>query len=372
VSGGVTPSKSWLLLLDLTGYQTSTQIAVWLEEAALGVYPPNVASRVLEYLYVPLTAASNRSVLSCETGLEPVSSIRRGVTVPCYLSLIDAHGDPLKGVVGQFVVHVDGGSTTELVPSVDGWSAVFSFTPPPHGDDVTLTVLSLATNATLESGGTLLDVADSPDETSTLWCNGGTSLSGFAMGNTNIQCSITVRNRGLSVKGIPSDFQIFAMNTGLGNSSVAPVIVMEGGRLLLFNVSVPQLPTLIVHPHDVPTELAVRVLVAGGSHIGNGEIQFDVVHIAEGSASVLECSRVQRFDSNLAPETYSYDPGHPANDTLRSLDVASHETVVCDVWPRVHGAVPVKALPEHVLVVATEGYMSSVVSLEAGFKLRFW
>lgn len=366
------PSQFWEFTVNLTGFQAPTDVVVYLPPHAPGVVPPNGPSRRVWHEFVPLTAASARSVFTCDTGLWPVLSVRRGRAVRCKIVMVDAFGDRLKGVVEQFVVEARDGHVTPILPSTDGWTGVFKYTPPADGDGDVVTVTLTPEEEQVVNGTTVYDVADTPTTSSVLSCQSASWPPTTVLVGDRLNCSIAVHDGGTGtrrrVKGVPADFAV-TVSFGDVNEAVPvrALVVGSGGYSMNFSVTVPALRAdgiLPVHAMNVSV-FATSV----GAPIESGIQLFDVAHQPAVQASALLCDKVERADR------FSVDPVPPQGIAAFDVVVATFETVKCTITG--HGAFnaatfPAKTLRAHYDVSARFGHVSELLPVSGGTALVFW
>ena len=367
------PSRHWEFAVNLTGYQAPTDLVVWLPANAPGVQPPNGPSRRVWHEFVPPTAASTRSIVTCDTALRPPSSVRRGGPIPCRVAMVDALGDNVKGVVEQFHVTALHGRVSDIQPSHDHWTGTFKYTPPEVGDRDVVRVVQTATNEELVNGTTVFDVADRPSLASALACTSASWPPTTVLVGDRLNCSIAVRTGAIgsstAVKGVPADF---AVSVSFGDSPqqlpLTQVHMVSGGYALNFSVVAPAMKadgTTPVHELDVLVHLS-----STASSIQAGSLRFDVAHQPFATDSQLRCAAVERFQWS---ET---DPEIPPGVSEFDVIVATYETVRCVIAG--HGAkdtvggFPAKTLSSHYTINTRHGHVSELAPLDGGTQLVFW
>lgn len=373
------PSKIWELTLDLHGYEAPTTVVVQLPANAPGLEPlhnGNAASRRLYHEYLPLTAASNNSIMSCNSTLEPTTALRRGNSIACRVRMIDGDGDPVKGVVRQFRVVPNRGTASQLHQTRDKLVAVFAYTPPSDGDTDSVRVVLHATGETVVNGVADFDIVDTPSSESIVSCSTGTGASTSVPIGQVINCTIAPRaGPGQSIKAVASDFRITASLDGGYAVNVSAVVPHARGRLLNFSVPLPShLPGDPANDHHV---LKLRVRARSQpyfTYVIGGELDLHVVHRPYADASTLTCSRVER----AVPSGSSNLVAAAGRRVVPAAHVARYETLRCVVTPQssyssVTGAFfASKALASYFSIRADTGATSTPVVADGGLQIVFW
>ena len=370
------PSRHWEFAVNLTGYQAPTDLIVWLPANAPGVEPPNGPSRRVWHEFVPPTAASPLSVVTCDTSLQPSTSVRRGGPSMCKVAMIDAFGDRVKGVVEQFHVSAQYGWVSDMVPSRDHWTGLFKYTPPDTGDGDVVTVMLTASGEAVANGTVALDVTDHPSAASELACRSASWPPTTVLVGDHLNCSIEVRTgpvgSGAAVKGVPADFAVFVSFGGATPKQLpaSSLDVIHGGYQLNFSVAAPAVAadgSTPVHGLDVNVTLASDL-----SAVRGGSLHFDVAHEPFPTDSVLQCAAVERFPLPSA----SMHPGVSAGLSERDVLVATYETVHCIIsghgTHKALGSFPATTLRAHYAVDAVHGHVSGLLVVAGGRQLEFW
>ena len=372
---GDTTSSQWILAIDFMSYQGATEVIVSLPARAHGVRPRNAAAIPAYHTYMPFTAASPRSELTCVSPLDPPTSVRRGEAMACYIVMKDSSGDPVKGVVRLFEAVAEAGVTTPLIPSADGRRALFSYTPPAVGFTDLLRVTHRGAGELVVGGELPFHVADFPDGTSTLEC---VSPSAEALelpawttiAGETIQCTVSSRVWD-SVSRVPfvalavtADFNVTAKFAGDVDvlPLVSPMVALRSGRTLLFNVTTPALTPETPQPVGL-LRLFVRTRFQDEQDvISGGDVSFHVTHPPHAVASFFTCTRVERANG--------YVP--VAELPLHGVSVAAYETVLCAITGAVESGLVVKTIAKQFEVWATSGFVSALQPSGDGQSLHFW
>lgn len=303
-----------------------------------------------------VVGASRNSILWCETGLLPVTSVRRDTTNVCSITMIDRDGDPVKGDVLAFTLDARFGDVSIARPAAGGRVAELDYEPPAVGfvDDVHA-FLTL-TDETLVDGIVDLDVVDWPDGTSRLECTSAERPNDAVRAGGRVNCTIYVRLEGSIVKAVPADFNI----TTLPPVPISDVDVMEGGERLQFEFFAPE--TMGLNDMNVTVVLTSPLPgdVASGGAIVQGTQHFHVMHLPDDTSSVT-CTRYEAVPPDGS--AVYVDEG--------TVLVAEYELVDCQVTARANG-LPVKAFVYDFAPATINGTVSPYTTFHiSGFKVGF-
>ena len=290
-------ASMWRLTIDLEAFQAFTDVAVSIPADAPGFSFGNAPSNRAFYTFVPATAASASSILSCASPLTPPTSIRRdGAPAVCTLSMRDAAGDPAKGILSLFVVNVGAATATPLVVTGDGSEATFQVYAPPAtgGSTVLVSVMFAGTKEAVVGSPWVLDVADYPTDNSMLFCSSGQPFITIAAYGQVLTCTITVRNSAGFRKALPSDFGAVVTMSGDAASFVVahnPMLATTDGGLTY------SLEVLLEAPG--PLGIAPRVDVdvttnsGGVTHVRSS---FLIAEVPAADVTVVECTPAVPFN----------------------------------------------------------------------------
>mgnify|MGYP000533368557 CR=1 FL=1 len=360
---GASPSRHWRFEINFGGYRAPSVVTALLPERALGVQPPNQASNMITVDYIPPSAASHQSVLQCNTGLQPVFSVRRGCIIRCVLTLRDAFGDTIKGVTSQFEVTTrGGGAVTPLQAELDATKAVFRYSPPQSGDTGGVEVAFTSTGEPVAGGLVTFDVVDEPTHNSKLECQTSTALGTAVGAGSVVRCIIYPKRAGsVDSKAVPADFHVHVNATGHDVIHRSAIAVIRGGYMLAFNFTVPK-SWSTVHGFLKPVNmLGVYVTVANAS-IKHGVQAFDVTHRPSPALSELKCE--------------VYLPCGPSNTSKAGVArIRFYEVMHCVVTSAavLDGQVlPIKATAALFNASANAGFTSDLVPGQGRLALEFW
>ena len=371
------PSRLWGLVVEFFSYQAPTNVAVLLPERAAGLVPRNAASREYRHLFVPLSAASNYSALRCDTGLLPQNSARRGTTVNCSLELVDSFGDPLKGVVQQFSVTADAGTTSKMTPSPLGWRGEFSYQTPVAGFSDVIHVVEEATQRYVVNGSLSLDLVDTPDISSTLSCVSvefpGTSVRAGHL----IECTISpavadARGGSRAIKAVPADFSIWTQTTARSgittpHAHVSRLRQLLGGFALSFTVR----PVSHLNGPLSDRIVIVASLARETNATITGIADFHVTHAPNASATTVECFVVERFDGGGQLQSHGY-----TNASQTRASIVTFETMRCDIVSRIigklDGVIRESKAAFSDFVIRSRGSVPALASLDGGYVHTLW
>lgn len=203
---------------------------------------------------------SASSSLSCESGLQPPSTVRYGEVVNCSLTVRDEVGLG-KAVGTDFVITAGVGTVAEVETRHAGASFRFSYTAPTQGFNDTLAVaLARAPSATIDGGVVHLDLAAVPDRTSSLECTSRLASDTEVEYGDTLRCQLRVRTNGSATKGVPSDFVVFGNSSG---SRVGDLEVADGGFYMVFEYTAPNTGDV----DDVNAVVATSAAAVAGSPI---------------------------------------------------------------------------------------------------------
>lgn len=373
---GTPPARFWELTIDMTGYQAPTDVGVRMVAHALGVSPPNAACSRIWHQYVPRTAASQKSVLQCSTGLYPRSAVRRGESVVCSVAMLDSFGDSLKGVVGQFhAAPRFGGTVSPMAPSSSRRASVFNYTPPALGDVDKLDVTFSPTNVRVANGSVNFDVVDYPGPESRLHCVSASWPPSTVVAGDAINCSIVVvkSGGGLRAKAVASDFVVNVTVNGHAAQVQPRLHHSNGGYAFNFTVTAPPEVSTGNPTHTLTVHIRLRVQ-SDDESIQSGRLEFDVAHTPLPTASQLRCTRVERVNEQELAAVAAGVELAPAPEAPYASYVQHHETVACVITGRSAGTqdtFPAKTLASHYTVSADWGTVSDITASLGGHELEF-
>ena len=304
-----------------------------------------------------VVGASKNSIQSCDTRLVPGTTVRRGTTILCTIAMVDRDGDAVKGDVQGFLLLPEHGTASATRPAGNGRLAVFDYTPPSDPQlfvDTQHAILSL-TMEPLTDGSLVFDIADFPDTTTSLNCWTVEVPATTVRAGSLVYCRLTARSGGLDIKAVPADFTVA---TWPATTTVSPMLVLDGGRVLEFNVTAP--PTSDVHDHGMTINTTITDTEGV---VDGGFLFFDVAHMPDETSGV-ECSRFE------AAAPVGAGAGLVTLEASGRIElVAEYETVMCFVTPRQNN-VDVKALVVDFNATSFNGTLSTFTSEESGYRMR--
>lgn len=369
----------WELRLELAGFQSTTDVVVWLPEHASGIVPQVAASNRAKHTFRPLTSAGPGSLLACNTSTEVNGGVQRGVPVRCVLSMVDTFGDRVKGDVGTFSIHADHGNVSTLTPVERGWEAEFMYSPPDHALEDVVRVRVVDSQEYVRGGVATFVISDEVSSLSELVCkspDNSSEVIHVSAGGATLACTISARDGiGDLIRGLPSDFRVGVLGQFeiLGNRDTSRNVslshsdlrVVAGGHRFVFDVRVPA--HMEGDPHLLTHSVSVVVQLANGVHVATHVVH--TAHTPDILLSKLVCFPVE-------PDPTSDARASSLDSDEVWVGVNTHETIVCDIYGMKHVVdaltVPVKALAKEFTVRAKSGLVSQAVPVNGGISLRFW